>query len=484
MIPSVPPSDDQPGSAEPGDGGPGAAVPPSRARRAGQAARTVGRGLGATGRATARGSVAGARLVGRGSRAGTRRFREFAGRDGAKESGLAGLTELHAVNAAGDAAFTLALASTVLALPVDQARGQVAIFLATTLAPFVLLGPFVGPVLDRFRHGRRWAIGATLATRAFLSWGLAGLLDGSVWLLPVALLCLIATRAYAVARSAGLPLVLPPGITLVTANSRTSIAGIVGMVIGSVLAFPVGRIGPEWSLRLAFAIYVLATILAIRLPASVDSPPPQPQAGQTEPLLSGWRQRPSLPTVVRAILLVTASSRLLAGFLTLFLAFLVRDQPLGTLAPLAALGLVVAVAGLGNALGSLTGNRLGRRSPAGVATGMAIVAVAVAALAAARYELPAVLALALVTGAFGQLTRLCLDALVQSQVHHLVQARAFAWTETQLQLAWVLGGAVGIGMPLSPAWGFAVVAVLIAAALGLSVWIRGTAARDDAPQPS
>lgn len=374
--PSPSPGDPHAGRSAEHPPGPGArgsdpdSSAPGTVGRARGAARTVGRGAAATGRATAKASVAGARLVGRGTKAGTARFRAFAGKDGARNSGLAGLTEVHAVAAAGDAAFTIALASTVLALPVGQARGQVAIFLATTMAPFVLLGPFVGPLLDRFRHGRRWAIGGSLAVRAFLSWGLAGLLDGSAWLLPVALLCLVATRAYAVARSAGMPLVLPPGVTLVTANARTSIAGIIGMVLGSALAAPVSRVGPEWTLRLTFAIYAVATVLAVRLPAAVDSPPPGPEEGAPEPLLTGWRRRPEMPGRVRATLAVTSGSRVLAGFLTLFLAFLLQEQPLAGLSPLAALGLVVGVAGLGNGVGSFAGNRWGDLAPGRIAGSM------------------------------------------------------------------------------------------------------------------
>ena len=33
--------------------------------------------------------------------------------------------------------------------------------------------PLIGPFLDRFSHGRRWAIGSTMAVRAFLCWALA-----------------------------------------------------------------------------------------------------------------------------------------------------------------------------------------------------------------------------------------------------------------------------------------------------------------------
>ncbi|MEI2648529.1 MAG: MFS transporter [Dermatophilaceae bacterium] len=238
------------------------------------AAKSVGRGLKATGRATLRGSKAGARLVGQGTKSGTRKFREFAAADGARETGLARLTELHLVATAADAAFTIALASTVLALPVGQARGQVALFLLTTMVPFVFLSPLIGPILDRYRHGRRWAIGATLAVRAFLSWVLAGLImSGSAWILPVALVCLVATRAYAVTTAAAVPRVVPDGVTLVKANSRQSIAALMGMVLGSAVSGLAGRVGAEWSLRVAFGIYVVATILAITLPAQVDTRP-------------------------------------------------------------------------------------------------------------------------------------------------------------------------------------------------------------------
>ena len=70
------------------------------------------------------------------------------------------------------------------------------------MAPFALLAPFIGPLLDRFRHGRRWAIGTTLALRAFLCWVLAGAVaNHSPWLFPAALGCLVASKAYGVTRA-------------------------------------------------------------------------------------------------------------------------------------------------------------------------------------------------------------------------------------------------------------------------------------------
>ena len=70
-----------------------------------------------------------------GSRATSARFQRFARADGADSSGLARFVELHGVTIAGDAALTVSLAGTVFAMPVDEARGQVALFLLLTMAP-------------------------------------------------------------------------------------------------------------------------------------------------------------------------------------------------------------------------------------------------------------------------------------------------------------------------------------------------------------
>ena len=81
-------------------------------------------------------------------------------------AGLSRLIELHAFNAAGDAAVAISLAGTLFfQVPTGEARGQVALFLGLTMLPFAIVAPLIGPFLDRFSHGRRWAIGATMALR-------------------------------------------------------------------------------------------------------------------------------------------------------------------------------------------------------------------------------------------------------------------------------------------------------------------------------
>ncbi len=147
-----------------------------------------------------------------------------------RRPGLSRLIELHAFNSAGDAAVAISLAGTLFfQVPTDQARGQVALFLGLTMLPFAIVAPLIGPILDRYGHGRRWAIGATMALRAFLCWVLAdGVASGSLVVFPAALGVLVASKAYGVTRAAAVPRLLPEQLTLVKANSRISLAGTAG----------------------------------------------------------------------------------------------------------------------------------------------------------------------------------------------------------------------------------------------------------------
>ena len=77
-----------------------------------------------------------------------------------------------------------------------------------------------------------------------------------------------------------------------------------------------------------------------------------------------------------------------------------------------------------------------------------------------------------VTGLFGQLGKLCLDAIIQRDVPERVRARVFSVTETVLQLAWVLGGAVGIAAPMRADVGFGMVAALVTLTLAVALRLR------------
>ncbi|MCF6378982.1 MFS transporter [Nocardioides KLBMP 9356] len=451
---------------------PSSAPRPSAVRRSlAGAARGAGRGARAAGRG-ARAAGRGARVAGRG--AGTAgqfavtQARRAARAEGAGDSGLSRLIELHAFNAAGDAAVTISLAGTLFfSVPTGEARGQVALFLALTMLPFAIVAPLIGPFLDRFSHGRRWAIGSTMAIRGFLCWVLAtAVVTESVWLFPAALGCLVASKAYGVTRAAAVPRLLPPDLTLVKANARVSLAGVVGAGVSAPLAALASTFGPEWSLRYGFVIFVLATIWAIRLPEKVDASHGEGEltlTGETEVARGSRRARTRIPAAVAFALRSNCGPRWLSGFLVMFMAFLLRENPIEGWRPEVLLGLVIGAAGLGNTLGITIGSLLRRLSPS-VTVVLALLADTAVAVVAALFYGPVALALLGLTAGLSQaLAKLSLDSTIQRDIPSRTQASAFARSDTTLQLAWVIGGFVGIAIPLNPQLGLGIAAAVLGA---------------------
>jgi len=239
--------------------------------RAKRAARSFASGLGSAGHAgasTARGTE---RVIRRMTRA-----------SGADRTGLDRLLELTAAGAAADAFVAVALAGTLFfSTSVDQARGRIALTLLITMAPFALLAPVIGPMLDRVRDGRRYIMLGTLLARGLLCWGMAGAAqhNDTVTLLPAAFGVLVLQKAYGVTRSAVTPRLLPAKITLVSANARISLAALISSAVGVGLAGAVsflaggGANGGAWTLRVGTVVYLAAIALGIRLPTSVDEAP-------------------------------------------------------------------------------------------------------------------------------------------------------------------------------------------------------------------
>lgn len=392
---------------------------------------------------------------------------------GAGESGLGRVLELHLVSTAADTLIVTALASTIFfAVPTEEARSRVATSLLITMVPFIVLAPLIGPMLDRFRRGRRYALATTMVVRAFLAWVMAGAVSGAntdeaaFSLYPAAFGFLVCQKAYLVTRAAAVPRVLPTGAGLVNANARISLAGVAAMMVAAPLgAGMTAWLGPEWTLRLAFAVFAAGTALALALSSKVDS-----SEGEVDARISrdvepdgrenSWSIGPHVVLGLRA----NATLRAFTGFLTLFLAFRLRTEPLPGMGTGTAVALVVVLAGLGGGLGTLLGSALRRVRPEVVVVGAVFAAAAAAAWAALAYGVWPVMVVALTAGTVQALGKLCLDALIQREIPDRVRASAFARSETVLQFAWVAGGCVGLILPLSGPWGMAVAAMATAGA--------------------
>jgi len=405
----------------------------------------------------------------RAGRTGASRVQALTEAQGMGESGLSRQFALHAFNAGGDAAMAVGLAGTLFfQVPSGEARGRVALLLLLTMAPFVLVAPLLGPFLDRFRGGRRWAIGTTMAARAFFCWVLAGaVVTGSPWLYPVAFGCLVASKAYGLARAASIPRLLPPQIALVTANSRISLAGVVGAAVSGGIAAVLSRMGAEWSLRWAFLVFVSATILAIRLPARIDSS--EGEVGGS--LLPGFmgRSRRRLPVRVAQALQINTGIRAFAGFLLMFLAFMLRERPFPGISHALMFALVGVAAGAGSLTGTGLGALLKARPPMLVVRAVLGVAIAGALLAAVFFGPWLIVAVAFLASLCQQLAKLSLDALIQAEVEENWRTNVFARSETLLQTGWVLAGVFGIVLPLWPWLGFSGAALWLTAIAGWQV---------------
>src|SRR4051794_550639 len=381
-----------------------------------------------------------------------RRLRRAAQAGGADRSGLSALLGVHALQAAGDALVAVALAGTLFfSVPIGEARGRVALYLVLTLLPFAFLVPVAGPLLDRFRHGRRNVLAFATGGRGLLTWVMAGKIDG-VGLYPLALGVLVLSRAYGVARSAALPRVKPPDVGLVSVSARVNVAGTFGTAIAGGIGVLVSvAIGSGAVLYLASVVLVVAGVVAIRLPGQVDEARPETRERGTKLRLR------DAPFEVRAPLAATAGVRGLQGLLTLFLAFFLRAEH----ASKPELAAILGSAALGSLLGTVTAARIPALSPRRLpyfAGGLAALVCSVAALFPNSLFIAAA---AGATGLAGALAKFGLDATVQSTVDPAAVSGMFARSETTLQLAWVAGAGIALLLPAHGALGLAAGAVLV-----------------------
>ncbi len=438
----------------------GAPVRPrtSRRVRVGRSLRATGHGTATAGRATV--------TAGRVTVAAARRAADSGG---AGQTGLARLIEVHALHNAGDAVVAVALAGSLFfTVPSAEAKDQVALFLLLTLLPFSVLAPFVGPFLDRYRHGRRWAVGATMGLRAVLCVLLAlSLGDASWWQFPAALLILIASKSYSVTRSAATPRLLPDGMTLTSANGRMSLAGVVGAATAAPVALLLATAGAQWALGLAVLLFAAGALLALRLPRRVDSTRGEEEVPITEFADADRRSSRRIPREVVLALRANAGLRMLSGFLTIFMAFLLREQPPpgwgGDYTVL--IGAVVVAAGIGSAVGTYLGARTRSVPPLTMVRVALAVDVVFAVLTAVSFGMVTLLVLSMVVGICQQLGKFALDATIQETVPERRRTSVFGRSETLIQVSWVVGGGLGVLLPTDAGIGMGVVAVLV------SLWL-------------
>jgi len=382
---------------------------------------------------------------------------------GARAAGrpLDRLAWVHATSTFGDALVAVALAGTLFfAVPVAAARPRVALYLLLTVAPFAVVAPMLGRLLDGRSGAGRLALAAPMALRAALA-ALAVARTESLLLYPLAFGLLVCSRAHGISRTAMVPeLIEGDGRDLVAVNGRMARVAALGGTAGALLGVGLDRLlsggAVLWAAALAFAA---GGVLALGLPHTrrrrEPTAPRDPMDRRTARLA-----RP--PGRVRLARTANATVRAVGGFSLFLLAFELRRQGVGT----AGLGLLLAAVGVGGVVGAFLLPRAARLvREDGLLAGGLLLCGTTAGLLAGRVGVAAAAAGGLAMGAGIAAARLGFESLVQREVPPPARGTAITRAETTFQLAWVAGAVLPVALPLptTPALFAAAVVCLLAA---------------------
>lgn len=416
--------------------------------------------------------------------------------DGADKSGLTALTWPVMANFAVDSAMAVALANTLFfAAASGESKSRVALYLLITIAPFAVIAPLIGPALDRLQHGRRVALALSFGLRTALAVVLIMNYDGATgsfpsWVLyPCALAMMVFSKSFSVLRSAVTPRVMPPTIDLVRVNSRLTVFGLLGGTIaGGAIAAGVEFVCTHLfqlpgALFVVVAITIAGASLSMRIPRWVEV-----TSGEVPTTLSYHRDRGRLrrrwPEEVKNLggtlrqplgrniitsLWGNCTIKVMVGFLFLYPAFVAKAHEANGWVQLGMLGLIGAAAAVGNFAGNFTSARLQLGRPAVLVVRCTVLVTVLAIAAAVAGSLAATAIATLITAGSSAIAKASLDASLQHDLPEESRASGFGRSESTLQLAWVLGGAVGV-LVYTELWvGFTAVSALLILGLAQTI---------------
>lgn len=421
------------------------------------------------------------------------------GADGARESGLTALMYATIANFAVDAVLAVSLAGTLFfAATTGESKGSVAAYLLVTIAPFAVLAPVIGPLLDRIRTGRRLAMSFTFAGRVVLAAVLLQNFDS--WLLyPAALGMLVLSKSYGVLKSSVTPRLAPAGLDLVRANARLTITGHIGgsMLVGALAAAIAYLAGPKEALWLLLVCALAGIYLCGLMPEKAEHTGNEVYADPFAPteeiattrtaaapsvgsVMGRWRRSLTVrfPDATRTAMWGTAMQRLGTGFMTIYVAFVAKSsQDLSGTRQLALLAVVGAAGGVGTFLGNAVGSRVRFSRPRTTVIALGSLSLVTVIVAAVFDGVSTAAVATLVLSVGSAISKSCLDATIQENLDPTAQASAFGLSETTLQLSWVLGGTMGLLLPTELTVGMSALAAagtvffinVIAASRGLGV---------------
>ncbi len=362
----------------------------------------------------------------------------------------------HALMMGGDAAMVVALADSLFFdIDLDAARSRVLLFLVVGFAPFLVVAPLIGPLIDRVAGGRKFVIQVVALARIVLTLLMAQNIDNFA-LFPLVFASLVLQKTYAVSKSAIVPSTVRSEAELVEANSKL---GLIAGITGAVAVIPAGLLlqisGAPATLVYGAMLFGGALAAATRLSPDVVATDAADATEVRELHTSNIQLAAIAMTVLRG----------LVGFTFFHLAFWLRSQDQGTLWFAAVVGVSAIAAMVGNALAPMLRERIREETMLTVA--LLVCAGAGLGVAVLGGPIGAVV-LAAVLNLMAALGRLNFESIVQRDAPGANQGRAFAVFETRFQLAWAGGAFVAVALQVSGTIGFLIVgAVAVAASVHL-----------------
>jgi hypothetical protein len=373
-----------------------------------------------------------------------------------------GLVMVHGLHAAGGVLIGLSLADSLLfSVSFDAARPRIILYLVVTMAPLAVVAPAIGPVVDRLGGNYRLVLAATNLFRALMAFLLSASLK-SLLFYPEAFVILVLSRAYSVCKSALVPRLVGEPAELVAVNARLARAStFFGFTAGAIGAGVNALGGSQWTVRTAAVVYLVGTVLSMRLPRT------PPRQAVTTPTAYAELHAPAL--LLGATVL--SVQRAAVGFFTFLVAVTFKRSG----EPTWVFGAILAGSALGAFIGTLLAPRLRRAWSEELMVAVSLIApAAMALLAALQYTRPTTIVAAGTLGMFANVGRVAFDAIVQRDAPDAEQGRAFARFETRFQLAWVLGALVPV--VFRPAGELGMLMLGLGLAAGSTVYLAGARA--------
>ena len=369
---------------------------------------------------------------------------------------------------AGDTLVTVSLAGSLFfSVSPTEAKSKVLGYLLITIAPFAVVSPILGPLIDRSANGRRILVAMSGGLRALLCWSMASHLN-SLWLFPEAFLVLISSKLYVVTRGALVPEMARTDQFREHAanvgesgwptqdeveeqgfsgfNAQLTLLGtFVGLFAGSIGAALLKGVGASSVLITASIVFVMATIASIRLqrPAKIirDQAVSLTQAERDLNTLN-----PTGDVEVAWGLTASALMRFSVGFTTFMLAFGLRREHAG----LTWFACALAISGVGALLGLAIVTRV-RNSlkESTLLTWSLLLTGAGAGVASAHPQLLSQILLAGWFGLCAAVAQPSFDAITQRNVPSGAQGRTFARFAVRQQLLWVIGALIPVAITLN-----------------------------------